>query len=78
MTALKNYYHPTPKRWRQIGDAVLVGSTSLSAMMMGAPFEEHTKTWIIFSLNVLGVAGEVITNFAKMQPDIDIEEKPNE
>lgn len=62
---IANYYNPTPRKFRKIGDAILLGSTSLSAMMMGAPLSENTKTWTIFLLNVLGVLGKVLTNFAK-------------
>lgn len=62
---IKNYYSPTPKKWRKIGDTILLGTASLSAMMMGSPFSETHKTWIIFSLNVIGVIGKVLTNLAK-------------
>lgn len=61
----QNYWQPTPKKFRQIGDAILLGSTSLSAMMMGAPVSEGTRTWLIFGLNIMGVLGKVITNFFK-------------
>lgn len=62
---LKNYYHPTPKIWIKIGDTILLGCTSLSAMMMGAPLSETHKTWAIFGLNVLGVIGKMLTNLFK-------------
>lgn len=65
----QRYWEPTPKRWRKIGDAILLVSTSLSAMMMGAPVEEGTRTWVIFGLNVLGVIGKVFTNFFKDEAD---------
>lgn len=65
MKLLDNYKRPTPAKWRKIGDAILLGSTSLSAMMMGAPISEHTQTWLIFILNVIGVAGKILTNFFK-------------
>lgn len=60
-----SYYKPTPVKWRKIGDAILLGTASLSAMMMGAPLSENAKTWSIFILNIVGVAGKVITNFFK-------------
>jgi len=69
----QRYWEPTPKKWRKVGDAILLVSTSLSAMMMGAPVEESTRTWAIFGLNVLGVIGKVVTNFFK-----DESEAPNE
>jgi len=59
---MKKYYAPTPKKWRKIGDTILLGSTSLSAMMMGSPFSEGHKIWIIFGLNVFGVIGKMLTN----------------
>jgi len=62
----QSYWQPTPKKYRKI-------STSLSAMMMGAPVEEGTRTWVIFGLNVLGVIGKVVTNFFKEES-----EAPNE
>lgn len=69
----QSYWQPTPKKYRKIGDAILLISTSLSAMMMGAPVEEGTRTWVIFGLNVLGVIGKVVTNFFKEES-----EAPNE
>jgi hypothetical protein len=65
MSLQSDYTKPTPMKWRKIGDAILLGSASLSAMMMGAPISDHAQTWIIFILNVVGVAGKIITNFAK-------------
>lgn len=70
---LSNYYHPTPKKWRKIGDAIMLGTASLSAMMMGAPIHEDTKTVVIFVLNVTGVIGKVLTNFFKEDENTEIE-----
>jgi hypothetical protein len=64
---ITNYYKPTPKKWRQIGDSILLGTTALSGMMMGAPLSESGKTWCIFILNVIGVVGKVLTNLAKSE-----------
>ena len=73
---ITDYYKPTPTLFRKIGDTILVGCTSLAAMMMGAPIEEHTKTWIIFSLNVFGVMGKMVTNFFK-EDEVKDENHPN-
>lgn len=62
---MSNYYQPTPKKWRKIGDAILFGTAAISTLMMGAPFEEHTISVIVWALGVIGVAGKVITNFFK-------------
>lgn len=65
MAIKSNYWHNTPKRWRMIGDSILLGSASLSAIMLGAPIPENAKTWTIFILNVAGVAGKILTNLFK-------------
>jgi hypothetical protein len=63
--AWEHYKQPTPVKWRKIGDAILLGTASLSTIMMGAPISESQKTFAIFLLNVVGVLGKVITNFFK-------------
>lgn len=68
---IKNYYQPTPKKLRKIGDAILLSTASISAMMMGAPLSENAKTWCIFILNVIGVAGKVITNLFKEEGEVE-------
>lgn len=59
----EKYAAPTPVKWRKIGDAILLGSTGLSALMMGTPIPDRVQTWVVFGLNVLGLAGKIITNF---------------
>jgi len=59
----EKYKSPTPIKWRKIGDSVLVGTSGMSAIMMGAPLPENYTIWIIFTLNIIGVGGKVITNF---------------
>jgi len=73
---LSDYYKPTPTLFRKIGDAILLGCTSLSAIMMGAPMEEHTRTWVIISLQAFGVFGKLVTNFFKEEGSSD-ESQPN-
>jgi len=70
---LSNYYEPTPRRLKKLGDTILIGSTTLSAMMMGSPFTDTQKTWIIFGLNVVGVLGKMITNLFK-EEDGEVEQ----
>lgn len=55
-TLHERYKAPTPVKWRKIGDSILVGTSGMSAIMMGAPLPE-------FVLNVVGVGGKVLTNF---------------
>ena len=59
------YKQPTPAKWRKIGDAILLGTTSLSGMIMGLPLTDHQQLWTIFILNGVGVFGKIITNFFK-------------
>jgi hypothetical protein len=62
-TLMESYSAPTPVKWRKIGDAMLIGTSGFSALMMGAPIPEHYTIWIVFVLNRIGVGGKIITNF---------------
>lgn len=61
----EHYTTPTPVKMRKIGDAILVGTASLSTMIMGLPISDSAKLWTVFALNVVGTIGKVITNFFK-------------
>jgi uncharacterized PurR-regulated membrane protein YhhQ (DUF165 family) len=68
---INNYWKPTPKKWRKIGDAILATGTFVTA---GALLEydkmkeiftpKEVKVIIVLAF-VLGVAGKFITNFFK-------------
>ena len=58
MRMKKNYYNPTPKRGRKLGDALLGVSTTIT----GYAIMEDYK-WIAFSALILGVIGKFLTNF---------------
>jgi hypothetical protein len=62
---MKNYYKPTPAKWRKIGDAILLTTATLSTLMMTAPFNDHTIAITVWLLSVVGVVGKVLTNFFK-------------
>ena len=62
-TLVEKYKSKTPIKWRKIGDALLIGTSGLSAIMMGAPIPDKYTVWVIFTLNVIGVIGKVITSF---------------
>lgn len=57
-----NYWKPTPKKWRMIGDTLLIISTSFS----GWEFMNNEKE-IGFIFLCIGVLGKVITNFANTE-----------
>lgn len=55
---MKNYYAPTPKKWRRLGDALLGVSTTITTF---AIYEE--MKWIAISALILGVIGKFLSNF---------------
>lgn len=55
---MKNYYAPTPKKWRKLGDALLGVSTTITTF---AIIEE--MKWIAITALVLGVIGKFLSNF---------------
>ena len=65
METKNSYWSATPLRMRKIGDAILLGTATLSTLMMGAPFSDHTISVTVWALSVVGVVGKVITNFFK-------------
>ena len=55
----ENYYKPTPKKWRKIGDTFLtVGTTITSISAFTLP------EWITALAAGLTCVGKIITNFA--------------
>ena len=58
MEALKSYSKPTPKKWRRLGDGLLVISTSVASYAMA-------QDWpgVEFIVFISGVAGKFLTNF---------------
>lgn len=62
---IKHYYDKTPKKWRKIGDTILVGSGSLSLMVMNLPITDNQKVWANTVINLLGIGGKLLTNFFK-------------
>ena len=59
LTKMKqNYYTPTPKKWRKLGDALLGVSTTIT----GFAIYEEAK-WVAITALLLGVVGKFLTNF---------------
>lgn len=71
--SIKNYYQPTPKFWRKLGDAILYGCGSIGATGLIAfdqlkeLFSEHELKIIIGSTLILGFIGKFLTNFFKQE-----------
>lgn len=75
----RNYWKPTPKKWRKFGDSLLAVASVLAIGGLWqfdnlkdifTPFE--IKSMIVSSI-ILGVCGKFITNFFKE----DTTENPN-
>ena len=68
---IKNYYKPTPKKWRKFGDALLASS----ALFGGGGLIAFDQLKEIFSSNelkiiigatiIIGITGKFLTNFFK-------------
>lgn len=56
---------PVKRLYRQIGDSLILGTTSISAFIMTAPFSPKTIQITVFVLNIIGVAGKLISNLFK-------------
>ena len=68
---MKNYWKPTPKRWRKLGDSLLAVATiiAVGGIWQFDSLKElfttgELKIMIISSI-VLGVIGKFLTNFFK-------------
>jgi hypothetical protein len=55
---LKNYYKPTPKKYRKLGDAILAMSTAMT--FVGIQTDDKL---IIYFFLFLGCIGKFLTNF---------------
>ncbi len=68
---INNYWKPTPKKWRKMGDAILATGTFVTAGAlveydkMKEIFTAQEVKIIIAAAFVLGVTGKFITNFFK-------------
>jgi len=55
---LKNYYKPTPTKWRKLGDALLAVSTTITGFAM-----YQSTHWVAIIALITGVIGKFLTNF---------------
>jgi hypothetical protein len=68
---MKHYWHPTPKKWRRLGDSLLAVATviAIGGIWQYDSLKEiftpgELKVMIITSI-VFGVVGKFLTNFFK-------------
>ena len=68
---LSNYWKPTPKKWRKIGDTILaVGTFVTAGSLIGYDemkdiFTPKEVKIVIATAFILGVVGKFLTNFFK-------------
>jgi hypothetical protein len=70
-TMMKNYWKPTPKKWRKLGDALLAVATviAIGGIWQYDSLKEiftttELKIMIVSSI-IFGVVGKFLTNFFK-------------
>ena len=57
---LKDYYKPTPIKWRKLGDALLAVSVTITGFAM-----HENIQWVALTALITGVIGKFLTNFFK-------------
>ncbi len=57
---LRNYYKPTPVKWRKLGDALLAVSVTITGFAM-----YENVQWVALTALITGVIGKFLTNFFK-------------
>lgn len=62
---LKNFYSPTPAKWRKLGDTLLGVSTTITGYSLYVDLK-----WVAGVALALGVLGKFLTNFFVEDPKI--------
>lgn len=57
----KNWTKPTPKKWRDIGDALLAISIAITGTVAPLPIPDNIKVYIIAGANLIGGIGKFLT-----------------
>ena len=72
---MKNYWSPTPKKWRKIGDSLLAVATviAIGGIWQWDSLKDvfstgEIKFMIVLSI-LLGVVGKFLTNFFKKEEE---------
>lgn len=64
--SIDNYKHPTPARFRKIGDLCLVVMPVIQSGIMSAPdLGDSAKYWLMLAVSVVMVTAKFITNMFK-------------
>jgi len=73
---LSNFYKPTPKKWRKIGDSILITSTFVTSGSLIAydqlkeVYAPKTIKVVIGVFLVLGVTAKFLTNLFKTSDEV--------
>lgn len=54
----KNYWAPTPEKWRKVGDSLLATSTVVATYSISNDYK-----WIGIAALIIGVVGKFLSNF---------------
>jgi len=65
---LSNYYKKTPPAVKMWGDMMLFSAPLISGAVMASPMREDIKLWVVFGLNLVLVAGKILTKFVGDEP----------
>lgn len=57
----RNWNRPTPKRWRNIGDSILILGAGLMGLITALPLSDDLKLWLLPILGFLTPVGKFIT-----------------
>jgi hypothetical protein len=57
----KNWNRPTPKKWRSIGDAILILGAGLGGLITALPLSDDLKLWLLPIITFLTPVGKFIT-----------------
>ena len=57
----ENWNKPTPARWRNTGDAIMVLGAGLTAMFAALPLTDETKLWILPIVGIATPIGKFLT-----------------
>lgn len=64
--SIRNYYKPTPIKWRMIGDLLILLIPVFTVLISEAPnLDAVTKYWLGGGLNIMLVIGKYATNCFK-------------
>lgn len=80
MISIKNYYHPTPKKMRVLGDFFLVLIPVITGFVPSMPISEDNRFWVTFATTIGGVSAKFITNLFREtnEPETEPDKTPIE